>query len=164
MADENHIILHLFTLNSRYFVRIVSVEHTDDYKSEVNGAYPDLQVCNIVPLYNSAEWTSRLFNDIKYKRFKGITIEPFQGKSGLWEVKGVNQEEWFENDFEPYIRLKLLEYEEKLIVTLSSFSGNKYESLFSNSVELLNPTQYTLRVIQCRAIISNQFISIILIR
>jgi hypothetical protein len=51
-------------------------------------------------------------NDIKYKKFKGITIE---GKPGFWEVKGTpnkNPEEWFANDFEPYIRLKLLEYEE----------------------------------------------------
>lgn len=135
MGDENHIILHLFTLNNRYFVRIVSVDHTDDYKSEVNGAYPDLQVCNIVPLYNSAEWTSRLFNDIKYKRFKGVTIEPFQGKQSLWEVKGVNQEEWFANDFEPYIRLKLLEYEE------DNYDGDSNNDVVKDILSAMNSIQ-----------------------
>ena len=137
MGDENHIILHLFTLTNRYFVRIVSVDHTDDYISEINTAYPELQVCNLVPLYNSAEWTSRLFNDIKYKRFKGTTIEPFQSKPGLWEVKGSNQEEWFENEFEPYLRLKLLEYEE------DNYEGDTdiIQYILSN-IHSIQPTKY----------------------
>lgn len=113
MLTFNHIIAQLYIFDEKYYIRLQSVCHTDDFKEEYKKVYESEELENIVCFYNSAKWYARLLDDFKYKKFKNIGFEKIA--EGIWHVSGKSETlvPWFQDIFILYLNNKLKSYNEE---------------------------------------------------
>ena len=114
VEQAQHILAHLQSHKEEWYLRLQKVCHTDDFKQEYKAVYQG-EPENCVYLYNSAKWYSRFLDDLKYKKFKGTTLEKVA--DGIWKVSGSatypTMVDWFRMTFIPYLRNKLTTYIEE---------------------------------------------------
>ena len=109
MDTDNHIIVHMHSHNNINILRVVSVDHCSSYVEELKSVY-NCEMSTCVCLYNCARWYGRLLDDLKYKRFKNVEMNEY--RKGLWKVTCPSSDEWFEDSFVPYVKLKVQGYYE----------------------------------------------------
>ena len=118
--QAQHILAHLHHCNEEWFLRVQTVCHTEDFRREYWAVYGEgegdaREVENCVYLYNSAKWFSRFLDDLKYKKFRGTSMEKVA--EGIWKVSGSSiyptMVDWFRVTFVPYVRSKLATYNEE---------------------------------------------------
>lgn len=111
MNTYNHIIINIQDLDNTKILRIIPIENSNDYISELRDVYnidDDIQLFKCI--YNSAQWYDRLMDDFKYKKFKNTTISEI--KRGLWTITSDDIDNFFNNQLYPYIMVKLQGYYE----------------------------------------------------
>lgn len=124
-----HIIIQCMHYNNKNILRVVPVTHSKDFEMECNEFYTGVDTSDYITFHNAGKWYDRLLSDLQYKAFKNVKmIKLFKN---VWEITFTNKNEndvnndvntllnkkdiytnWFYNNIQPYIHLKINTYNE----------------------------------------------------
>ena len=105
-----HILLHVFSINFKSYIRIINVKTTEEYLNEYNKIYNNTNKEFIYVFHNQGDIYNRVISDLNYKKFKQFKFANITDT--LYEItlnksdEVINILEIFKN----YIKLKLDSY------------------------------------------------------
>lgn len=147
MDTYNHVIVHMFNVKGKWLLRTLRVDYSVGYLNEfkfIYGTDESLLECYNC-FYNCSEWYERLVNDIKFKKFRGVTLNGDKGRAGLWEASAedsIDMVDWFQNGLEPFVRMKLASYYEEDDDDVDSFKMIADDMLKLPSFDVLNDNHF----------------------
>ena len=106
-----HILLHVFTFNSKSYIRIINTKFTEDYKNEYKNIYKTEVEADLIHIfYNYGDMYDRIISDLNYKKFKQLSFMNISPNLYSVQLHDIKADTNILELFKTYIQLKNSNY------------------------------------------------------